>query len=145
MGRTIVTSISVLSLPGNRSLPYTISATSSTRFRLAEFIAFTEISESSFVFTVFLIVTLLPSFIFMSLVLSITILVRIVPFRVLDIYTGSLLSSYCVALIGELTSRSSVAKSISNLLNLPSHPSNLSRISRISGLLRPVFNINWVP
>ena len=84
---------------GNRSSPCSISMTSSTRFRLAELTAFAEISESTFVFPIFLYVTLLPSFIFMSLILSITILYRIVPFRVLDRYSTSLLPSCCFALI----------------------------------------------
>ena len=67
---TIVTSVSVLSLPSNRSSPYPISMTSSTRFRLAELTAVTEISEPIFAFPVVLNVTFLPSFIFMSLIFS---------------------------------------------------------------------------
>ena len=102
----------------------------STRFLLAELTAFIQISESSFVFPAFLNVTLLHSFIFISLILSITNFDRIVPFRVLDRYTTSPLSFCGVIFIGEFASLSSVAESISNSLNL------LSNSSRISGRLR---------
>ena len=112
---------------------------------LAELTAFIEISESTFVFPAFLNVTLLPSFIFISLILSITIFDRIVPFRVLDSYTTSSLSSCGVIFIGEFASLLSVTESISNSLNLPSHSSSLSKTSRISGLLRPIFKIDSVP
>ena len=85
------------------------------------------------------------TFIFISLILSITIFGRIVLFWVLDRYTTSLLPSCFAAIMGEFTSLSSVAESINNSLNLPSHSSKLSRISRIKGLLRIVFNIDWFP
>ena len=122
-----------------------ISMISSTRFRLAELTAFIEISDFIFAFQIFLNVIRLPSFIFKSLILSITIFDRIVLFRVQDRYSTSMLPSCCVAFMGELTSLSSVAESINNSINLPSHSSNLSRISRDSGLLRPVFNNDWGP
>ena len=110
-----------------------------------EMTAFNEISQSTFVFPVFLNVTLLPSFIFISSIVSIPIFNRIVPFRVHDRYTTSPLSSCNVILIGEFASLSSVAESINKSLNLPSHSSSLSRTSRISGRLRPSFKIDWVP
>ena len=79
--------------------------TSSARFHLAEFTAFIEISESTFALPFFFLkVTLLPTFTFLSLILSIIIFDRIVPFRVLDRYTTSLLPSCCVGFMGELTS-----------------------------------------
>ena len=146
MDGTIVTSVNFLSVSGNRSSPCPRSLTSSTRFRLADLTAFTEISESIISFPVFLTLShLLPSVIFSSLMLSITVFYRIVPFWVLDRYTTSLLPSYCVGFLGKLFSLSSVAESINNSLNLHSHSSNLSRITPISSPLRPVFNVEWVP
>ena len=133
MGGTIATSVNILSVPGNRSSPCSKSIASSTRFLLAELTDFIEISEPTFVFPVFLNITLLSNFIFISLILSITIFDRIVPFRVLDRYTTSPLSSCGVIFVGVFASLSSVAESINNLLNLPSHSSSLSRTSRISG------------
>ena len=127
MGGTIATSVNILSVSGNQSSPCPKSIISSTRFLSAELTAFIEISESIFVFTVFLNVTLTSSFIFISLNLSITIFDRIVPFRLLDRYTTSPWSSCGVILKGEFASLSSVAELIKNSLNLPSHSSSLSR------------------
>ena len=110
-----------------------------TCFLLADLTAFIEISESTFVFPAVLNVTFLPSFIVVSLILSITIFDRIVPFRDLDRYTTSSLSSCGVIIIGEFASFSSVAESISNSLNLLSHSSSLSRTSRLSGSVETYF------
>ena len=128
MGGTIVTLGIVLDVPGNLPSPCLISMTISNRFRSVELIAFAESSESTFVLPVFLNVTN-----------------RIVHFRVPSRYTTSSLLSCCGALIGESASLSSVAKSNNESLILPSHSPNLSRISRIRGLLRSVFNLDWVP
>ena len=118
---------------------------SSTRFPFAELTAFIDISESTSVFPTLLGITLLPNFIFISLILSITNFDRIGPLLVLDRYTTSPLSSCGVILMGEFASLSSVAESINNSLNLPSYSSSLSRTSRINRRLRPTFKMDWVP
>ena len=135
---TVVTSVSVLSVPGNQSSSCPISMTSSTCcFCLAELTTFAETSESTFIVPVFLNLALLPRLTFMSLVCRSQFLTTLTLFEFWT-YIRSLFTSCCVALIGELTSLSSKAKSINNSLNLPSHYSNFSRITCISG-----FRINW--
>ena len=102
MGGAIVTSVNFLSVPGNRSSPCPMSMATSIRFLLAELTAYIEISESTLAFPVFLKVTLLPSFNFISLILSITIFDHTVSFRVLDRYTTLSLSSCGVAIVENL-------------------------------------------